>query len=239
MVSCTSLILRLVFDVALHVGTLLAVLVYFWRNTLDLVRGWGDILRLRWSTKPAKLVGVLVLATIPVCITGYLLKDFVSLGARNFTVLGVTSILFGVLLWAADQLPREKYGLPQVTWLHALIFGMMQALAVIPGTSRSGITMTAGRFMGFRRVHAAQFSMLMAIPVIMVSAEYTVYDGLHQAITWQNDWPQMAFGVSISFVSALLAIGVLMRFVSKFGFGPFVLYRLFLGAALLVLGAWS
>lgn len=225
-----------VFDVALHMGTLLAVLVYFHQRTFSLIKGSGHVLKGHWASDDAKLFGLLFLATIPVLISGYFLKDFVAEGARSFKVLGVTSIVFGVLLWLSDLFPRFQHGgLKQVTWLHALFFGLMQALAIIPGTSRSGITMTAGRFMGFSRRHAAEFSMLMAIPVLMATGLYTVLDSLGTELNWQTAANELALGVVLSFVSAFLAIWGLMALISRMGFGIFVFYRIMLGTALLVL----
>ena len=111
----------------------------------------------------------------------------------------------------------------------------MQALAIIPGTSRSGVTMTAGRFMGFSRRHAAEFSMLMAIPVLIITGLYTAYDSMGTAVNWQSAAHEMLLGVGLSFVSALFAIWFLMKLINSIGFGPFVFYRIMLGTALLVL----
>lgn len=225
-----------VFDVALHVGTLFAVMLYFYKRTLQMTKGGVHVLTGRFSTNEAKLFGLLLLATIPVLISGYFLKDFVADGARSFKVLGITSIVFGVLLWVSDLFPRYQHGgLKQITWLHAMFFGVMQALAIIPGTSRSGVTMTAGRFMGFSRRHAAEFSMLMAIPVLIITGLYTAYDSMGTAVNWQSAAHEMMLGVGLSFVSALFAIWFLMKLINSIGFGPFVFYRIMLGTALLVL----
>ncbi len=226
-----------VFDVALHTGTLLAVMLYFHKAVASMTKGGVDVLTGRMTTDNAKLFGLLVMATIPVAIAGYFLKDFVAGGARSFTVIGITSIVFGVLLWVSDLFPRYQHNLKQVSWLHALFFGLFQMLAIIPGTSRSGITMTAGRFLGFKRKDAAEFSMLMAIPVLVMTGVYTTMNSLGADINWQTAGHEMLLGLGISFASAFVAISLLMRLVGKLGFGPFVFYRIMLGSALLVLAA--
>ena len=227
-----------VFDVALHVGTLFAVMLYFYQRTFALTKGALHVCTGHFTSNEAKLFGLLFLATIPVLMSGYFFKDFVAEGARSFKVLGLTSIIFGILLWVSDLFPRYQHGgLKQITWVHALFFGVMQAFAIIPGTSRSGVTMSAGRFMGFSRRHAAEFSMLMAIPVLMASGLYTIYDSMDAAINWDNAATELGAGILCAFLSALVAIWFLMKLVNHIGFGPFVFYRIMLGTALLTLAA--
>ena len=226
----------LVFDVALHLGTLAAVMLYFRKQTGMLFTGALGVFKGRFGKDDTQLFGLLVMATIPVAVVGFFFADYIAQSARSFKVIGVTSIIFGVLLWLSDLMPRWHHGLKTLGTGHALVFGLFQALAVIPGTSRSGITMTAGRFMGFKRRDAAAFSMLMAIPVLVLSGGYSIASGFGEAINWQTALPHLLFGAGIAFITAFLAIAALMNIISRLGFGVFAFYRVALGVALLVVG---
>lgn len=224
----------LVFDVALHLGTLLAVMLYFKKQTGMLVSGSVNAFKGKWGKEDTQLFGLLVMATIPVAVAGLFFSDFVAQGARSLKVIGVTSIVFGILLWLADLMPRWHHNLKTLGTGHVIVFGLFQALAIIPGTSRSGITMTAGRFMGFKRQDAAAFSMLMAIPVLVLSGGYSIVDGFNEAINWQTSLQELLMGTGIAFLTAFIAIAALMGVISRLGFGVFAFYRVALGVALLV-----
>ena len=225
----------IVFDVALHLGTLLAVMVYFKKQTGMLVAGGVNVFKGRWGKENAKLFGLLLLATIPVAVAGLFFADFIAQSARSLKVVGVTSIVFGALLWLADLMPRWQQGLKNMGSGQALVFGLFQALAIVPGTSRAGITMTAGRFLGFKRRDAAAFSMLMAIPVLLISGGYSLFGTDEVAINWQTAAPEMLLGTGVAFVTAFIAIATLMGVIRRLGFGVFAFYRVALGVALLVI----
>ncbi|MBI1364230.1 MAG: undecaprenyl-diphosphate phosphatase [Proteobacteria bacterium] len=226
----------IVFDIAVHLGTLGAVMWYFRADTWRMILGALDHVRGRFKTEDARLLQLLAVATIPVGIAGLLLKDFVETQGRSFVVLGLTSLIFGLLLGLADRrtegadVPVAKFGLK-----HVLMFGVLQALAVIPGTSRSGITMTAGRLLGLSRDTSAYFSMLMAIPVIVLVGGASAGDMFHAEINWHTALWDLLSGAAISFLAAMLAIHGLMKLIGKTGFWPFVLYRVVLGVILLYL----
>lgn len=224
----------LVFDVGLHLGTLVAVMLYFKKQTGQILAGGLNIFKGQWGKENTKLFGLLLLATAPVAVAGFFFGGYVANHARNLQVIGTTSIVFGALLWLADLMPRKHSELTKLNAGHALVFGLFQALALIPGTSRSGIAMTAGRFLGFKRRDAAAFAMLMAMPVLILSGVYSILYGDHMAINWQNAFSEMLLGLGVSFATALFAIAALMNIVGRFGFGVFAFYRIMLGVALLI-----
>ena len=175
----------------------------------------------------AQLVLLLAVATIPVGIAGVLLNDYVSGYLRSTVVIAVTTILFGLLLGLADW--RGKGG-GQLDLRSAVIIGLAQVLAVIPGTSRSGITMTAALFCGLDRQAAARFSFLLSIPVILAAGAFKLLDVAGAGA--QLDWFNLAVGIVVSGLTAYLAIAAFLRLVERLGFLPFVLYRCALGLVL-------
>ena len=220
-------------DVAVHLGTLAAVCLYFRRETARLVAGLGDVARLRFGTEAARLFLLLALATLPAMAVGLALKASGAVeGLRALAVIGWATLLGGLLLWLADRAgPQRREG---AGWRvgDAALMGLAQALALVPGTSRSGITMTMGRLLGFRRTEAARLSLLMALPVTLAAggleAAELVRAG-NYALT-----ADLALGAALSFLAALVAIAVMMRmFRREWTMLPFVLYRLALGAVLL------
>lgn len=225
-----------IFDIAVHVGTLFAVMIYFKRDTVTLFRGYYDFFTLQWGTDDAKLLLKLVYATIPLIIFALFVKDFVTEGGRSLIVLGGASIIFGVLLGYADRLPSKCVkitSLDAITAKNAWVFGLFQALAVIPGTSRSGICMTAGRMLGCDRATANHFGTLMAIPVITIAALFSITDMTITDINWLTEWRTLTIAAGLAFLTALGGIHILMTWVSRIGYTPFVIYRIILGAFLL------
>ena len=220
----------LTMDVAVHVGTLGAVVVYLWRDVVHIVRGLGLLVIGRW-TPGARLFFLLVLSTIPVVIAGYLMKRYLGGNIRSPEVIAWASIGFGLLLYAVDKTSMTLHKMDHVNWFNALSIGIAQVLALIPGTSRSGITMTAARFFGFERPDAARFSMLMSIPVILAAGALSAYD-LRQSgdVQLQID---AVLGMAFSFVAALIAIIAMMAWLRRASFTPFVIYRVLLGIGIL------
>lgn len=222
----------LVTDVMVHVGSLFAIIVYFWRDVLRLAVGSFDLLRLR-MTNDARLALYIALATIPAVAFGLVLKVTGVLDAiRGIEIVAWNALVFGLLLYLADRVgPRLKT--MEVMTLHpALIIGVAQALALIPGTSRSGITITAARFLGFERAEAARFSFLLGIPAIAGAGVLTILEVVESG---QSIPPGALLAAALTFLSALLAIAFLMAVVRRMSFAPFVLYRFFLAGFLLVL----
>ena len=219
-------------DVMVHVGSLFAILAYFWRDVWQLVLGALDLIRLNWSPR-GRLALYIVAATIPAVIFGLALKALdVTDGLRNMELIGWTAIIYGALLYAADRFGPQLKAMEQITFGPAMIIGVAQALALIPGTSRSGITMTAARFMGFTRPEAARFSFLLGIPAIAGAGLLTAIEAAQNGEAISND---ALLAAALTFVSAFAAIAFLMALVKRVSFLPFVIYRFVLGGFLLVL----
>lgn len=222
----------LLLDVAVHVGSLGAVVLYFRRDVGAMLRGL-----LVWrpsgpSDEPGlRLVGLVAVGTVPVVLAGAALKFAGTDSLRSMALIGWTTLGFGLLLYLADRLGAQERSVQQMGFGGALAIGIAQALALIPGTSRSGITMTAARALGFRREEAARFSMLLSIPTIIAAGGLLTLDliELGQA-ELRSD---VLLGALLAFVSALLAIALLMRWLERASFTPFVVYRVILGAGLL------
>jgi len=224
----------LAFDVAVHIGTLLAVLVFL-RKELQLIMpawfaGWR---RFNWNTQ-GLLGWMVVLATIPVGLVGLLAGDFVESHLRAAWVIGLSTLLFGLLLgWADSKGDTNIQAIEQLTWQQVLIVGAAQALALIPGTSRSGITMTAMLALGYSRVAAAKFSFLMAVPAIALPGLLKGQELVSSAST--VDWIPLIIGVLVSAMMAFLCMEWFMRFIQKVGMRPFVIYRIILAIVIFAL----
>ena len=221
-----------IIDVAAHVGTLAAVILYFWADVKLALCGTLRLLRGKIDTKGAFLALCLLIATVPVIIVGLILKvTGLSDAMRGIAVIGWAMIIFGILLYWADQNgPVEK---PAASWTlkDAAKMGMWQALALIPGTSRSGITITAGRMLGYTRTDAANLSMLMSIPAIIASAMFLGLDVVGSGDT--GTMRDIGIVVAMSFVAALFALTLMMRLLRSVSFTPYVIYRIGLGVILL------
>jgi undecaprenyl-diphosphatase len=225
----------LAFDVAVHLGTLLAVLIYFRHDLIPLIRDWFLSIRNRQSTAHSRLAWAILWGTIPVGLVGLIGKDWIALNVRSPHIIAWATIGFGLLLGVAawkstrNPQPRDEYTL---RIRDILIIGLAQALALIPGTSRSGITMTAALWLGLKPQAAARFSFLLAIPVITLSALLMAFD-LSQS-SHPVDWPSLVLGFALSAVVALISISAFIRLLDWTGFWPFVIYRLCLGSLLLI-----
>jgi len=221
----------LVFDVAVHFGSLIAVAIYFREDLAGLIRGGVGLLGGRVDSAEAKMALGIGLATIPATIAGLLFAGWISENLRNPVVVAATLAGYGVLMAVADKLGRKQRGITSITVRDAFLIGLAQALALIPGTSRSGITITAGLALGLRREDAARFSFLLSAPVILLATGYEV---LLIVLSEQVvAWGQLALAASVSAVVAYFAIDFFMRFVSRIGFAPFAVYRLLLAGVIL------
>ncbi|GGG70912.1 undecaprenyl-diphosphatase 1 [Salipiger pallidus] len=219
-------------DVAVHVGTLAAVVLYFRADVAVALRGTGHLLRGRRDTEASRLALGLAIATVPVVIAGLLLKiTGFDEALRSVAVIGWTMLGFGILLWIADQKGSETKREADWGSMDALKMGLWQAVALIPGTSRSGICITGARFMGYNRHDAAKISMLMSIPTILASGALLGLEVASEADAQVAI--DGAIGAVFAFGAALIALSLMMRLLRSVSFTPYVIYRVVLGAGLL------
>lgn len=221
---------RLVLDIAVHFGTLGAVCLYAWREVGQMASGVALLAVGRW-TPGAKLAALLVVATLPLILVGWLFMDQITDHLRNPAVIAWTTIGFGLLLYIADRSTLTLRRIEHMTFAAALVIGLAQILALIPGTSRAGITMTAGRFLGFERVEAARFSLLLSIPAILGAGALAGYDLYRSGNGVLGETALLS--MVLAFVMALIAILLMMGWLKRASFTPFVVYRILLGAGLL------
>ena len=222
----------LAFDVAVHVGTLTAVVLYFRKEISQMFFAWIASLKGKHS-EDSKLAWGVLIGTIPVGIVGLLFKDFISDNLRTELVIAATTIIFGLLLWYADWSGKRNRDEHSLSWKDIIIIGCAQAVALIPGTSRSGITITAGLMLGLTAQAAARFSFLLSIPVIVLAGGVETLDYLEVASA--GDFDDLIIGASISAVSAYLCIHFFLKLLERINMTPFVIYRLLLGIVLLSL----
>jgi len=223
----------LLMDVSVHVGTLLAVIVYFWRDLWQMSKAIISRQNTPEHTQARHLFVGLVIATLPVVGIGYLFHMMFPEGIRSLHVIAWTTLIFGLLLWWSDRRGLTDKTLKKMSKYDALVIGLAQILALLPGTSRSGVTMTMARFLGFDRVSAARFSLLLGIPTIFGAGVLSFYD-LYRLGDFQLGWDAF-WAVILSFSVAVIAIAVMMRWLQKSNFTPFVFYRLILGFVLLTI----
>lgn len=217
-------------DVAMHIGTLFAVMLYFRADLLCLSKGAIDALQGR-ITDNAVLTLKIGLATVPVVVVGFILRDIIAGEFRSPALIAVTTAVFGVVLWMADRrASTARCGIGEITWRDAMLIGLAQAIALVPGVSRSGITITAALFLGVQRSEAARFSLLLSIPTTAAAGALGGYELVQTGSAAMLEQAVLAGG--LAFVSALLAIAGLMKWLSRSDFTPFVIYRLLLAVVL-------
>jgi len=224
----------LAIDVAAHFGSLFAVVTYLRKDIIRLCNaGIASISRKECNTTDSKLFWYIVTATLPVLLAGFLLGDIVSTYLRDPLVIAAASICFGALLLLADIKGKRRRIMSSMTLRDSIIIGLAQAVALIPGTSRSGITMTAALMLGLDRNTAARFSFLMAIPVILAASAYESLKLIHAPSG--VDVINVILVVVLSAACALLAIHYFLKFLDRVGMMPFVIYRVLLGLILIIL----
>lgn len=227
----------LAIDVAVHVGTLFAVVLYFWADVRMALIGCARLLHGKVDTRGAFLALCLIVATIPVVIVGLIIKlTGLDEVLRSVAVIGWMMLIFGVVLYWADMTGGHEKKADSWTMKDAVIMGLAQVLALIPGTSRSGITITAARKLGYGREDGAKLAMLMSIPTILASGALLSLDVIDQA-----NWALArdgAIAAAFSFVAAMFALTLMMRLLRSISFTPYVIYRCILGIAL-ILWAYS
>lgn len=233
------------FTAITQLGTETAVVIYFWRDISTIVSRWFLSLlgRVPRSDPQAKLGWFIILGSVPIVVLGLIFQDAIESTLRSLWIVAGTLIVFGILLGVADYVGAKKRALKQLTVPHATVFGFAQALALVPGVSRSGGTITAGLFMGYERAAAARYSFLLAIPAVFGSGLYQVYKSMKESCTvaTASCTPEV-FGpletlvaTVIAFVVGLVVIAFFMSYISKRSFMPFVVYRIGLGVVLIVL----
>lgn len=223
----------LAFDLAVHLGTLAAVVVYFRGELVTMARDFGRSLVERRTVGDSRLAWAVLLGTIPVGLAGLVFGDSIEEHARSPLLIGTTTIVFGLLLWAADRRPgrRSEHA---VTPLDVVAVGCAQALALIPGTSRSGVTIAVAMLVGLSRDGAARLSFLLAIPVTALAGAYKLIQLGAEA--GAVDWAPFVVGALLSAVMAFLCIHYFLKWLTRFGLLPYVVYRLILGA--LIFSIW-
>lgn len=230
----------LAFDVACHVGTLLAVVIYYRKR---LVTAAGDFLsafKTKRQTENSMLCWYIILSTIPVCLAGLFLDKYIEsvIRDRAVEVIAGTTVIFGLLLWGADWYASRRsrvLTLANMGLKIALAVGLSQILALIPGTSRSGVTMTCALFLGLSRRDAADYSFLLSIPIILAAGSYSGLKIIRTDVP--VDYTALVLGIVLSFISAYLVIKLFLRFISSLGLWPFVIYRILLGLVLVAVAS--
>jgi undecaprenyl-diphosphatase len=226
----------LAFDVAVHMGSSLAVISYFrtelWQIICDFI---GSLGKPDKRTDHSHMGWMIILATLPIIVFGLLLKSFVEQNMRTPLMIAIPTIIFGLLLYWYDLKGRKQRHESSLVWKDALVVGLFQALAIFPGTSRSGITITAGLMLGLSRQAASRFSFLLAIPTILMSGVLVTHDLVASAAPIA--WGELMAGAALSLVAAYICIHLFLSFIDRCGMLPFVAYRLILGVMLLFV-AW-
>lgn len=220
----------LMIDIAVHVGTLGAVMVYLWRDIATMLRGLWKPGQIR-KNPGLRLIAQLTVATIPVVIVGAFVLAEAGGMLRSAEIVGWATLGFGLLLYISDRFTVTINRLDHMTWGRALVIGLAQVFALIPGASRAGVTITAARWLGFERTDAARFSMLMSIPTIIAAAAAASWKLSESGV--QHVWSDAIAAAAFSFVAAFVAIAVMMSWLRRASFTPFFWYRMALGGAIL------
>jgi undecaprenyl-diphosphatase len=220
----------LTFDVAVHLGSLLAVVIYLRSDLLALVLGLWQWQQEKRLNPQATMALMLIVATLPAVFFGLVFKGWIEVNARALWIVAVTTLMFGLLLGWADWRSRTEHQMAAMSWRHAIYIGIAQALALLPGTSRSGITMTAALMLGYTREAAARFSFLMSIPIILAAASLMSVELVTTSAVIA--WVPMLIAFVVSFFSAWMCIVLFMQVISRMGMWPFVVYRVVLGVGL-------
>lgn len=217
----------LLMDISLHLGTLIAVLAFFHKDILKLIKNFYK------KSVERQIVLNLIIATIPACVIGFFFSDIIETTLRSPIIIAFTSIFYGCLLWISDKFSPKNKQIKNIGVKEALIIGCAQALALIPGTSRSGITMTSARFLGINRVDSAKFSMLLSIPVIALGALYMIYKGASEGLLTNEVITSITIGIISAGIFGLGAVWFLMHWLKTASFALFAIYRILLGIFLL------
>ena len=223
----------LAFDVAVHVGSLSAVIFYFRQELQRMTHDWIRSLIERKQIGESGLAWAVIIGTIPAGLAGLLLNDYIELNLRSPLVIASATVVFGFLLWYASVKGKQNRSEHNLTIADIVFIGLMQAIALIPGTSRSGITITAAMLVGLRSDAAARFSFLLSIPLIMAGGGLKTLDLMKE--TSAIDWQALIYGTVLSGISAYICIHYFLKLLERIGMMPFIIYRMILGLVLFVL----
>jgi len=221
----------LAFDVAVHFGSLAAVCIFFRGDIASLLAGGMQVVTGNVKTPESRMALVIALGTVPAALAGLFFASWIEQNLRDPAVIVYTLAGYGILMALADRFGRRERNMASVGLKDALIIGCAQALALVPGTSRSGVTITAARFLGFERSDAARFSFLLSAPVILLAAGYKFLELISGGEPVA--WGQLGLGALVSCVVAYISIEFFMRVVTRIGLAPFAIYRLILAAVIL------
>lgn len=221
----------LVFDVATHFGTLLAVIVYFRHELLGMAGCWLHPVRTAEDRQNRAMFVYLALASMATLFIGFLAYDMIAEHLRDVRVIALATIGFGILLWVADVVGKDQKGIESINIRSALLIGLAQACSLIPGASRSGVTITAGRLIGLSADAAARFSFLLSIPVIAAAGGYGFLKTLQGSAG--IDWVQFLVATLVAALAGWICIAAFLALLRRVGLLPFIIYRLVLGAVLL------
>ncbi len=218
----------LIFDVAVHFGSLIAVCLFFRKDFISLFFGSLRLLNGNIDTPESKMSLFIIIGTIPTAVLGLAISSWIESNFRDPVVIIFTLSGYGILMALVDHFCKSERNIESIGFKDALIVGCAQALSLVPGTSRSGITITAARLLGFKRVDAAKFSFLLSAPIILIAVSYKFLQILVSGTS--VSWSQLIIGALIAFIVAYFSIGVFMKIVSRFGLKPFAIYRLLLAS---------
>ena len=216
-------------DIAAHFGTLFAVMIYLRK---DIYYFLTNIFQFKIFED--QIIFKIILATLPAIILGYFIYDYVSLYFRSIQLIASSSIVFAIILFFADRVKIESKSWNKITYIEALTVGLFQVLAFIPGASRAGVTITGARLLGYDRLNAARFSMILSIPIIFASMTLSLINIFNEEYVPVNLHQSLSAAL-VAFITALLSIIFLMRFIKKANFNIFIIYRIVLGIVLLVI----
>ncbi|WP_125105946.1 MULTISPECIES: undecaprenyl-diphosphate phosphatase [Gulosibacter] len=227
------------FTAIIQIGTELAVVVYFWRDIVRIITKWVQSLtgKVPRNDPDARMGWLIIIGSVPIVLLGVLLQDLIRTQFRSLWIIAISLIVFGIILGLADVLSRRAKTLEHLNWKDGLLYGLAQALALIPGVSRSGGTITAGRLMGYDRPSAARYAFLLAIPAVLGSGGYELLGALTEDQTTGTplNWGATLLATVISFLVGWVVIKFLMKWVETRSFMPFVIYRIALGTLLIIL----
>jgi undecaprenyl-diphosphatase len=225
------------FTAITQIGTESAVVVFFWRDIVRIVGHWFRSLvgKLPRNDPDAKMGWLIIVGTIPIVVLGLLFQDAIETTLRSLWIVAATLIVFGVILGIADLVAKQRRTLDQLTVGHGILYGLAQALALIPGVSRSGGTITAGLLLGYTREAAARYAFLLAIPAVFGSGLYELFKTLKSPTHEAFGFGETAAATVVAFAVGLAVIAFFMKWISKHSFLPFVVYRVALGTVLIVL----
>jgi len=218
------------FTAITQIGTELAVLIYFRKDILTILHSWFK----RDGSAEARLGTLIIIGTLPIIALGYLGQDYITNNFRSLWLIACTLIIFGLILGLADRIGRSEKDLSTLGVRDGILYGFAQAMALIPGVSRSGATIALGRFLGYKREAALRYSFLLAIPAVFGSGLYELKQAIGDSTVSVYSMPEIVVATVTAFVIGYAVIAWLMKFISTKSFTPFVIYRVVLGSALLV-----